>query len=304
MTPTVRALTFLFLLAPLSAQTVDTIGGTTTTAANRPAAGKGSVFKVDSSVLLFTYEMWLDAPAGPQTVNFFIYRHHSRSGPFTLTHQFPVTFTGGVGPAWVSSGPIVVPLVCGNYYMLGVSWSGTLTYFYNTNPTALPVSFGTWERAHTLTNPIPTTYNVSTGIDIAVYRQQLTTFALPAVGCVGTGCNPASATLPRLVADTILRVGGQANFEIVSDLASVPAIYAIGFGATMPAPVTLFGCPVWMNLGGIASTPLVITSPAGLGTMTLAVPQNPIYLGTQLSMQGGLLSSAIGTTNALDVTVN
>jgi hypothetical protein len=190
--------------------------------------------------------------------------------------------------------------------MLGVAWPGTLTYFYNTAPAsaAFPVSFGTWERAHTLTYPAPVTYTVSTGIDVAVYRQQLTTFALPAINCVGTGFNPISPTVPRLVANTSLTVGGQAAFELVDATPSVPALYAIAFGQTLPSPVPLFGCPVWLNMGAIAATPLVLTSPAGFGTLTLSVPQNPIYMGTQLSMQGGVLGTANSTSYALGINVN
>lgn len=293
-------LSLLFSLS-LAAQTIDTLGGTTTPVTGGPTS-KASVFRCDQSVLLTDYAMWLDVP-GPTTLTFFVFRHHSRSGAFTQMQTYTVPVQGGTGPGWYSTGPIVLPLLCGNHYLIGASWPGQLTYYYNRAAAAFPISFGTWERANTLASPPPATFNVASGIDVACYHQQLTTLPIPAVNCIGTGCNPAG-TLPRLVANRALTLGNTTALEVVGGTPSAIALYALTFGLTLPQPVPFFGCPVWLNLGGQVSSDAVVLSSAGFGALNLPVPQNPLYLGTQLSVQAGVLGAQVSTTGALELVVN
>jgi hypothetical protein len=115
----------------------------------RTATSKGNVFRVDSTVLLFEFEMYLNVP-GPEVLTFFVHRHHSRTGTSALLFTTNVTVNGtGLGPMWYSSGPIALPLVAGNHYNLGVAWPGSLTYHYTVSATGTPVSFGAWMRATT-----------------------------------------------------------------------------------------------------------------------------------------------------------
>ncbi len=303
MSTLLRCTTLALLLAPLGAQTLDTLGGTNTPVTNRANTAKASVFAVTTSSILLDYQMWLDVGT-TQTVTFFLYRYHSRSGPYTLEASWPVTVTGGGGPGWVSTGTVAHPLLCGNYYMLGASWTGALTYYYNTSATGAPVSFGSWQRAHTLTNPIPATYNVASGHDSALYFQQMTTLPLPNALCVGSGCNPGAATLPRLVQSRLATLGTTVSFDLQNAPASSLAAYAFAFGPTMTSPITLFGCPAWINLGPGVSSLVVFTSSTGTALQQLAVPNNPQYLGTQLSVQAAVLGNTVATSNALEFSVN
>ena len=287
-------------LVSLPAQTVDTVGGTTT-ASTRTNSAKASLFGVTTSVLLIDYEMYLDVPAG-QTLTFFAYRHHSRSGAASLDWTHQVTVAGGGGAQWYSTGPIALPLIEGNHYAIGVSWPGTLTYHYSTSTTGTPVSFGTWQRAHTLTNPIPATLNIPTGVDVAAYNQRLTTLPLPAVDNVGTGCS-SSTLLPRLVATGMFTINSNEALELVDAAPSSLGLFVIALGPTLPAPVPLFGCDVWLNLGVSAST-ATITSGVGYAVQPFPVPNDPLLLGTQFSAQGGALSTGIDMTNAVGFTIS
>ena len=290
------------LLSPLAAQTVDTLGGITTapTGGNR---GKASLFRVDSSVLLLQYEMYFNIP-GIETLTWFIHRYHSRSGTFTLEWTTNVAVDGtGVGPAWYSTGPVAVPLIEGNHYVLGAYWPGSLTYYYSTGVTNTPVSFGSWQRALTITGSVPATIAVAAGVDVAVYRQQLTTVPLPAVNIVGTGCT-SGALVPRLVASGMFSVGTTRSLDLVDAAPNALGVYAVALGPTSPVPVPLFGCSVWLNLGGSVITIAVITSAAGIANLSLSIPPDPSYYGMQLSAQAGVLAAAIDITAALDLQVN
>ncbi len=287
-------------LASLPAQTVDTVGGTTT-AATRTNSAKASLFAVNTSVLLFDYEMYLDV-AGPQTLTFFAYRHHSRSGTATLAWTHQVQVAGGGGAQWYSTGPIALPLIEGNHYALGVSWPGTLTYHYSIGTTGTPVSFGSWQRAHTLTNPIPATLNVPTGVDSAAYHQRLTTLPLPVVDNVGTGCS-STALVPRLVATGMFGINSNEALELVDAAPSSLAMYVIALGPTLGTPIPLYGCDVWVSLFVNALT-ATVTSGAGYASLSFPVPNDPLFIGTQFSAQCGVLSSAIDMSNAVGFAIN
>jgi hypothetical protein len=290
------------LLAPVTAQTVDTIGGTTT-ATQRTNSSKASLFRIDSSVLLLDYEMYLNVP-GQETLTFFLHRYHSRAGVYTLEWSQQVAVNGtGVGAAWYSTGPIALPLIEGNYYMIGVGWPGTLTYHYITSATNAPVSFGAWQRAMSPAHPVPVTYNIAAGHDSAMYHQRLTTVPFPNVDVVGTGCT-SGTVIPRLVAAGVPTIGATKSLDVVSAAANSLAIVAVALGHTMVAPVPLFGCDLWLDLSAPMATTALITSATGIVSQPLSIPQDPAYLGLQLSAQAGVLSTGVDFTNALDLIVN
>lgn len=299
---TTLPLLFAALLAPLTAQTVDTIGGTTTATA-RTNVSKASLFRIDSSVLLLDYEMYLNVP-GQETLTFFMHRYHSRAGVYTQEWSLQVPVNGtGVGPAWYSTGPIALPLLEGNYYMLGVGWPGSLTYHYITSATNAPVSFGAWQRAMSPANPVPVNYNIASGHDSAMYHQRLTTVPFPSVESVGTGCT-SGTVIPRLVVSGVPTIGGTENLDIASAVPNSLAVLSIALGHTLAAPVPLFGCDLWLDTFAPMATTALITSATGIVSQALTIPADPAYLGLQLSAQAGVMSTGIDFTNALDLIVN
>jgi hypothetical protein len=294
----------LLPLTALSAQVVvDTVGGTASapTGANR---AKASLYQVDTSVVLIDFAVWLDVP-GPDTLTFFAYRHHSRVGTSTLEWTLPVAVTGGTGPGWYSTGPIALNLVAGNHYALGVSWVNNLTYYYSTAAVGSPVSFGNWQRAHTINSAVvPPTLSLPAGSDVAQYRQQLTSIPVPSVVRVGTGCG-STALLPRLVADEFFVTNTTTNLELVDAAANAIGLFGLAPGATSPVPLPLFGCSIWLDVTQPIVTVASVTSATGYAALPIAVPANPLLSGQTFSAQGLVFSAApTAVTNAVAFTIN
>lgn len=295
-------LAILSALVPLTAQTVETIGGTTT-APLRTNTSKASVIRVDSSVLLIDYAMYLNVP-GQETLTWFLYRHHSRTGAATLEWTQQVTVNGtGVGPAWYSTGPIALPLIEGNHYMIGVGWPGSLTYHYTTSSAPLPLSFGSWQRAHTPGFPPASTYTIASGIDTAVYYQQFTTVPFAGVDIVGTSCG-ATATLPRLVASGAPTLGATKVLDLVDATPNALGVVSLALGPTLPVPLPMFGCNIWLNINGPLASTAVPLSATGTASLPMTMPANPAFYGIPMSAQAGVLAASIQLTNALDLIVN
>jgi hypothetical protein len=238
-------------------------------------------------------------------VTFFAYRHHSRTGAATLDWSLPVPVTGGTGPGWYSTGPIALNLVAGNHYALGVSWVNNLTYYYSTATPPQPVSFGNWQRAHTINSAVlPPTLTLPSGTDVAQYRQQLTSLPVPAVVPVGTGC--ASTPLaPRLVADDFFAVNTTTTLELVDAAANAIALFGLTPGATSPVAVPLFNCSIWLDITQPVVTLASLTSATGYASLPIAVPSNPLLVGQTFSAQGLVFSAApTAVTNAVTFTIN
>ena len=293
------ALAFLAGLAP--AQVVDTLGGTAS-APSGASRGKGTVFQVDQTVLLLDYAMWLNMPA-PDTVTFFCYRYHSRAGTYTLEWTIPVPVAGtGSGPAWVSPGAISRPLVAGNWYVLGASWNGSLTYYYNGGGTAgTPVSFGNWQRAVTTAAVAPATFAVAAGTDSAVYHQQLTTIPIGSVRNLPANCLSTAAAPPRLVADDLFSVGATTLLELVGAPAATPVAFALALGPELAAPLSFANCNVWLQP---AVTVAALSSATGYAPLTFAVPANPGLVGVTVTNQAVALGNTVSFTNAVNFVVN
>lgn len=288
-------------LATLPAQVIDTVGGMNSapTGANR---GKGSLYGVNTTVVLTEFEVYLDVPA-PDTLTYFAYRHHSRSGVSTLDWTHQVTVAGGLGPSWHSTGPIALPLVAGNHYVLGVAWQGNLTYYYSTAVTGSPVSFGTWQRAHTLTYPpLAATLTIPAGVDVAQYYQRLTSVPTTSVVNTGTGCS-ATPLVPRLVARDVFTLGATTNLELVDAAQPSVALFALANGTAAAVPVPLFGCSIWLDLSLPVPTLASLTA-AGYANLPVPVPNNLALLGTTYSSQGLVFGNAIDVANAVSFTIN
>ena len=57
-----------------------------------------------------------------------------------------------------------------------------------------------------------------------------------------------------------------------------------------------------MNLGAAASN-TTVTSGVGYASQAFPVPNDPSFMGMQLSVQAGVLGASIDMTNAIDVTI-
>ncbi|HEX6811590.1 MAG TPA: hypothetical protein VF384_08215 [Planctomycetota bacterium] len=293
-------LAFLFLsLTTLPAQLVTETAGGTTTAPSGANRGKGSLFRVDTSVLLLDFAMQLNVTV-PDTLTFFMFRHHSRTGVATLewTHQVPVA--GGGGPQWYSTGPVALNLVAGNYYVLGAYWTSTVTYYYSTSASP-QMSWGVWQRAHTFTGSIPPTVTL-TGSDIANYYMQFQSIVVPAVVNTGTGCS-AVAPVPRMVADNFFSVGALSSIEICDAAAGSIALFGFAPNGALPFGIPLFNCLLWLDISQPVLTFASLTT-SGFASLPIAVPADPGLFGQTYSLQGLLFgATTIDMTNAVSFTI-
>lgn len=290
----------LMLAAPLLSQTTTTIGGTTTTP-TRVANGKGNGINVKSSVLLLSYDMYLNVP-GQETLQFFLYQHHSVAGTFNLVKTWKVSVDGtNKGAQWYSSGVIAQQLLCGNSYILGVGWSGSVTYHYQTATCGSQFALGSWLRGHTTTstNPLPSTMTGG-GCDAAQYHQRFTTLPFTNVACLGTGCSP-STTVPRLVASTPPKTGTTLTIDLAGGAASRPATLLISPVRALSSPVQIAGCQVWLDLR-LPVLPFGLSlSSAGEAKLQIPIPANSAYAGVRFATQAGVLGSTLDITNAVDL---
>lgn len=153
------------------APVVDVVGGTASSATN-PGRAKGNAYRVDLSTGLVEAEFWLTF-SDSQTLAFYVYQSPVEFGTYTQVFTTSATVTG-TGAGWYSSGPINYRLEAGNYYIIAVSWSGGMTYYYNSADSQV-VSFGEHVHGYAVgLHPLPGTFS-STSNDQAIYHQRLTT---------------------------------------------------------------------------------------------------------------------------------
>ncbi len=156
---------------------VDVVGGTSSSSVGTGRA-KGNAYRADISVFLNKAEFWLDFTS-MQTLSYYVFVSPVEFGTYTEIHRHSESVTGS-GAAWYSTGPIYVPLNAGYYYIIAVSWSGTLRYYFSSGDSQA-TSFGAHVHGHASGyHPLPTTIQSSAN-DQAIYYQQLTT----------TGVSPA-----------------------------------------------------------------------------------------------------------------
>ncbi|MCB9868608.1 MAG: hypothetical protein H6837_02060 [Planctomycetes bacterium] len=293
------ALALALAASSLTAQTVTTLGGTTNTSA-RTLNGKGNAILMNASVTMLSFEMYLNIP-GPETLTFYIYRHHTDSGTFNLMKSWNVQVNGSsAGTTWYSSGIVPTPLLCGNSYILGVSWNTSVTYHYSIGTCRSPFALGTWLSGSTVNQPPPQTESV--GCDSAQYYQRITTTPLPAVSCVGTGCAGTSKA-PRLVPATPPVLGTTLTLDLVDGVGSTPALMLLSPFKPLPTPIPVLGCSVWVDLSQPYANLTGSLSSAGQWTLSIPIPNSTIYRGQQITMQAGVLGSRLDTSTAVDLTV-
>lgn len=287
-------------LGSLPAQVIDTLGSTANPATTGSA--KANLFQVNDTRIVLELEWYLSIPPGQTTLTFFSHRHHSRNGFANLEWTLPVTVTGTGAPAWYSTGPIALPLVTGNHYTLGVAYSTPLTYYFSIANPGAQVSFGNWQRGHTPAVPLQPTLQLS-GNDGAQYHQRITSVPVSYVVDVGTGCTTTSL-VPRLVAGGFFSIATSQTLTLVDAAPSAITVFALAVGPTLPAPLPVFGCDLWLNLGAFA-TLATVTDSAGGSNLTLGIPNNLLLVGQTYSSQALVFAPATPQlTNAVQFTIN
>jgi hypothetical protein len=152
--------------------------------------------------------------------------------------------------------------------------------------------------------PPPATFQIG-GLDIAQYYQRLTTVPLASVVPIGTPCSGTSGLAPRLVGSHVPRIGSQMSLHLADAAPSVPAVYLIGVGRTLPTPIPVLNCLFWLNLAsGPVITTAVAVSASGEAVLPLAIPPDASLSGARIQTQVGVLPATLDLTNALELTIN
>ena len=287
-----------FLAISLQAQgTTDTLGGTSTSA-SRTALAEANVIRVDKTVWLWKIEFYLGI-TGAETLTFFRYRYHSQQGAYVKDWTRHVKVTG-TGLGWYSTGTIALPLVAGNHYILGVSWTGTVTCHYNLGTSGSTFSFGSWYSGSTPTG-LPATAMIG-GVNRAQYHQRLYSAPLSNVRVVGTSCKKASS--PRLVAAEVAYPGGKLILDLVDAAGSAPAIHVWSLHPALTNPISLFGCSLWVSpFKSPVITLATVTNAAGYDNLTMSLPAVLGFQGQKLAWQTLVVSPGnLVFTNALELT--
>jgi hypothetical protein len=299
----------LLLGATAAAQTVDVVG-TSASRSQRTALAKGNSFRVDTTVVLDSFEMWFDF-SGAQTVEFYIYRCPTEGGTYTQLLRTSVPLTGN-GPGWYSSGALQFPLICGGHYVLATSWPGTLAYYFGTG-NSQPVSFGEHTFAYALgTHPLPASFT-TTSNDQAIYHMRLLTNAPgagdPDVDCVGTSCATSGAPAPELGTAFLPRTGTPAFAFLLSGSVSGRIGAAMVTPGLLPFPIPIAGsCELFVD----PTVTFVLLGPAtldaaGAASFAAPIPPDVSLRGARVAAQAFVLeasSGALDTSNALDLLLN
>jgi hypothetical protein len=173
-----RIALLLLLASPTLAQTVDVVGDASNSAQGT-ARAKGNAYRVDADTTLTLVECWLQFTSA-QTLTYYVYDSPSEFGTYTQVRSVSLAVQG-TGAGWYASPPLAVPLSSSMHYIVAVSWSGNLTYFYGTGDSEA-TSFGAHVHGYAVgSDPLPFTFS-STSNDQAIYHQRITTGA----GMTGT----------------------------------------------------------------------------------------------------------------------
>jgi hypothetical protein len=152
----------------------DIVGSTGNSVLGGVALAKGNSYRVDADTTLNLAEFYLSF-VGTQNLTFYIFDCSEEFGCYTEIYRSSMPVTG-TGAAWYSPGLISIPLSAGMYYIIAVSWDGTVDYFFDISDTE-NTSFGAYVHGYApgkdpLSAEIPRTIN-----DRAVYHQRITTAA-------------------------------------------------------------------------------------------------------------------------------
>jgi hypothetical protein len=158
-------------------RTVDVVGGTTNPA-SADGRAKGNAYRIDVDTRLDEVEFWLSF-TGTQTLTYYVFDSPVEFGTYTEVFR-DSEMVGGTGAGWYSSGTLNIQLVAGRYYIIAVSWNGSMTYYYDTGDTQA-TSFGAHVHGYALGyDPLPSSFG-SYANDQAIYHQRLMTTAITPV---------------------------------------------------------------------------------------------------------------------------
>ena len=150
---------------------VDIVGGSDNGNVGSGLA-KGGSYQIDTSVLLEEMEFYIGF-SDTQILTCYVFECPTEFGTYTEVYRNSETVTG-TGTHWYSSGPIAVTLYEGTHYIIIISWSGTVGYYWNTGDSQ-STSFGAYTHGYaTGTHPLPSSFG-STSNDQAIYHQRITT---------------------------------------------------------------------------------------------------------------------------------
>lgn len=304
------ALSIVVCLASMSSAQTQDVVGSTTNRSQRGGIAKGNSFRIDTTVILDSFDMWLDF-TGPQAVDYYVYRCPSEAGTYVQLLQTTVQLAG-TGPGWYSSGSLQFPLICGGHYVLAISFPGTLAYYYGVG-NSQAVSFGEHTFAHaTGTHPLPASFTTASN-DQAIYHMRTWTVLPgatdPDVSCIGVSCATSTSSAPELGVAQLPRLGSN-GFELLLS-GSTPALLGVAmvtpgllpFGVPIAGPCELYVDP---TLSFILIGPLNLNA-SGAANFAAPIPQDPSLRGARLGAQSFVIdvtTGALDTTNALALRLN
>lgn len=150
---------------------VDIVGDTSNYATD-PGRAKGNAYRIHTSVVLSEAEFWLDF-SDLQTLTFYVFESPEEFGTYTEVYRQSAAVTGS-GVGWYTSGPLAVTLMADTHYIIAVSWTGTMTYYFGSGDSQ-DTSFGAYVHGYASGyDPLPPSFDSLTN-DYAIYHQQLTT---------------------------------------------------------------------------------------------------------------------------------
>ncbi len=303
--------------ARLAAQSVDVVGAPTNTAAGA-ARAKGNSYDITSPVDLLLAEFWLNF-TGPQTLTVTVHSSPTEFGTYSSVVSQTGTATGS-GAGWYSLPLPPLSLVPGTRYIIAVSWSGTLTYYYSTGDSQV-TSFGSHTHGYAVgSHPLPATFT-STSNDQAIYHQRLSTAPTApqsaSVTPIGTGCAPGGGPQPQL-GSTQLPYLGNATFAV--DLSQAPPAAAaylfLATAAAAPATPLGGGCSLYLDAtslmafvqSGLFPLGPLATDATGGASWPLPVPALAPLAGAHVFLQAAIAtpgsSPGFAVSNALDCLLN
>ncbi|MBL8896919.1 MAG: hypothetical protein JNM84_04800 [Planctomycetes bacterium] len=292
------------LASGLTAQTRREILGTTANAATRTAAAKGNSLRVDRTVVLESFEIFLDF-RGAQDLEFTVFRCTDEAGTYAEVARVVVP-TNGQGRRWYSSGALDLFLLCGSHYLLAVSWPGSATYFYDTTETQA-LSFG----EHTFgyapgVHPLPASITTNSN-DYAVYNLAVKTHLPdtdePDVTCSGESCSTSATRAPELGVSGAPFLG-TASFELQLFGAPEGTLGTVLLAPSLLAtPLPLVGsCELYLDLSSATfSLGAVSFDAARFARFPFPLPRDGSLRGQSVALQGFAVdaASALAVANAL-----
>ncbi|HET6456128.1 MAG TPA: hypothetical protein VFI02_17110 [Armatimonadota bacterium] len=151
----------------------DTIGGATSGTTRQQAMVCNSYICTEPDMAIWQVEEYLRIGSTPTELRFAIYESNTPEGIYTKIHETVVPDSGPAGDKWCSSGPIMVPLTQGKYYLVLSGSLGSTAAWYATAGHPTQTAFGHSLGSRNIYNyPPPATQNY-TWPDAYAYYQRI-----------------------------------------------------------------------------------------------------------------------------------